>query len=183
MVKFRYFLILIIFFLAVFSCYSDVNDPPFGKELKLRISNTELILGFTNLDQVEKKLGKPEKAEFEKHGGEEFYWENIETYHYFNDTLSLIFSIGNGRLIQIVFKPKQSDKYEVFWGVSNISTRSEIEKEISRKGLAIDKSGNITWFTFYESRKPIFIVSCALKFTENGNLATLNYMVDAPWKE
>jgi len=162
------------------SCSAD-DQPPFGRDLTLRFAGNEFAVGYTLREQIESRLGKPDKIEFSERGGEEFYWTKISTLYYFKGKLQLSFSASTSRLIQLIFSPDESDVFEGFLGVSEKSVKNEIAGLAKGKGIDFFERDDLVLWTSYQSRSPVFTASAGLNFTSTGHVAALNYTIDGPW--
>ena len=171
----------IIFMVLIFTafCNSQENNPPFSNEIFLKYKNVTMILGYSSLSDV-KGLYEPYKSEKLKHGGEDFYWENMIRQIYFNNKLKLIFSVEKDRLIQIVFIPEKGDKYTMFCGISEKNNRDQILEIFESKKMKLSFTETSTfWVDYLETDD--FNVICGFQFDNEGKIEAINFHIDAPW--
>lgn len=176
------FLCLLI--IVVTSCFSETKNPPIDKNLFIEYNNNKVILGYSDIDEVQKKLGIPEKSEDTNVSVEGFDWGKIKTLHYFKDKLILVFSETNNRLIQISFVPTENDTYRSFFNITNTTKKSSFLSYILKKKYEIIQPANsqVVWITYYTQNIPMFDVNCAIKFDDTGRISLIKYFFSAPWE-
>ena len=177
-------LIVIACVLTSLSCFGGDNAPPFSRDVRLDYHGAELIVGYTTISYVNNVLWKPDTSVVSKHGGEDFFWENMLENTYFDGKLCLIFSIDKEVLIQIIFKPLKEDVYAGFLNINEQSSRDEILNAVKGSGYSFDLVENSTtiWLYYYQRDEPYLYAACGFQFNDDQSLRALNYHVNAPWE-
>ena len=170
--------------IIMMSCFSQTNNPPIDKNLFIEFKNTKVILGYSGFEEVQKKLGSPEKLENSFVSVEGFDWGKIKTLYYFNNRLILIFSETNNKLIQICFLPTENDKFKSSFNINNETTKTVFLQFVSKEKYEILQPGNsqVVWITYFSQSVPMLDVNCGIKFNESGRISLIKYFFSAPWK-
>jgi hypothetical protein len=171
------------FVLASLSCFGGNDSPPFPRGTYLNYRGSNLIIGYTTISYVNEVLGEPDTSTVSKYGGEDFFWENLLKYTYYEGRLRLSFSVDKGVLIQIIFKPLKEDKYTSFLGINNQSSRNKILEVIEKSNYSFETVRNSAtiWLYYYKRETPYLNVACGFQFNDDESLYALNYHVDASW--
>jgi hypothetical protein len=174
--------LIILIQLTLYSCFYKSIDPPFSDEVYLNIKETKIVLGYSTNEYIKTALGEPDDIEDIKYGGEDFYWENMLGYSYFEENLKLIFSIEKNKLIQIIFTPNNNEKFECFGNINELSNKNEILNIFQNRKYEYTMSPRGTiWLNFYSNKELNLSVLCGFQFNENDTIFALNFMVDSPW--
>jgi len=171
--------------MLILSCSSSINDadPPIAnKEIHLKIKSSVLELGFSTREQVISMLGNPEKSVASAHGGEDFYWDDLIEDTYSNPNLTIIYPRKTDRIVQMIYRPTPGEQFEGIYGTDQDSSIEILKQKFSENKKKYDIVGTTTiWLSYFESRAPIYNISCGYQFKDNS-LFAINYMIDGDWK-